>query len=323
MSHTTTPHYTIAVAGSTARTQQCLAILFGSKHYTIAYVITPEAKIVGRKKELKINPVQEFAQKNNIPVLTIEKKFTPELRAKIHQMPAVDLLLVVDFGYFIPRWLLAVPSIAPLNIHPSKLPRWRGSSPAQYAILFGETHSAVTLMVMNEKLDEGPIITQIPFAVPATYDSPAYYARAFKLMCEALEKQLLAFCATRSATPQPLVSPTPTAALLSTEASYVPWELLKLAERGQNPSEKQLALLTEPLLSAYRQHGSLARTLERASKAFVPWPSLWTTAVTKNGPKRMKLLSLELSEAEKLIIRTVQLEGKTPVAFEQVKEIFV
>jgi methionyl-tRNA formyltransferase len=68
-------------------------------------------------------------------------------------------LLVVDFGYLIPTWLLQLPAIAPLNIHPSELPKWRGSSPGQFALLFKNlgretTQTAVTLMVMNEGLDQ-------------------------------------------------------------------------------------------------------------------------------------------------------------------------
>lgn len=311
----------IVVAGSTARTLQCLESLFRDERYTIAAVVTPIPKIVGRKKDLVINPVHEFAQKNTIPVVLIEKRIDKDVRANMTQISDFDILLVVDFGYWVPKWLLALPKVAPLNIHPSALPAWRGSSPAQYAILYGETQSAVTLMVMDEKLDEGPIINQISFPVPPEYDSTTYYAHAFSLICAQLPDLIENFCIQKKSVAQPLQSPTPTAALLSTQAAFVPWQLVQQAMQGSKLTHEQLDFLSEPLRSACVHHNYyLATTLERASKAFVPWPSLWTTIQTKQGEKRLKLLELSIDAEKKLILQTVQIEGKNPTTYSQITD---
>jgi methionyl-tRNA formyltransferase len=71
-----------------------------------------------------------------------------------------DVFIVIDYGYILPRSLLEIPRRGTLNIHPSLLPRLRGPSPIRSAILTDEKDTGVTVMVLDEKMDHGPIITQ-------------------------------------------------------------------------------------------------------------------------------------------------------------------
>jgi methionyl-tRNA formyltransferase len=66
----------------------------------------------------------------------------------------------VAFGQILPRWLLELPRLGPVNVHASLLPRYRGAAPIQWAIMNGESESGVTTMLMEESLDTGPILMQ-------------------------------------------------------------------------------------------------------------------------------------------------------------------
>jgi methionyl-tRNA formyltransferase len=314
--------YSIAIAGTTIRTRQCAQVLLNSPLFEISFIITPVAKPVGRKQIITPNPMEVFARENNIPIIFVEKKLDENVRDKVekfshneHSRP--DLLLVVDFGYIVPNWLLQLPKIVPLNIHPSQLPKWRGSSPGQFAILFNEKKSAVTLMVVDEKLDHGPIIHQDFFDVDKKWNQSDYYEHAFNLMCTDLDKKIAKFAQNpKKVTSQPEESPTITAKMIKKEETFVPWSHVQMAMKGLCPIN--LKVLSGLLQSAYKNNGLFPLTLERASKAFNPWPNLWTILPTKQGEKRMKILEADLSD-EKLILTTVHIEGKNPGKWEEIK----
>ena len=71
-----------------------------------------------------------------------------------------DLIIVAGYGLILPKEILDFPPLGCINIHPSILPKYRGPSPVSTAILNGDSHTGVTLMMMNEGLDSGPIIDQ-------------------------------------------------------------------------------------------------------------------------------------------------------------------
>lgn len=329
--------YTIAIAGTTNRTQQCAQVFLDSEVFEIVWILTPIAKPVGRKQIVTPNPMEVFAQKNQLPTVLVEKKLDESVAQEIKELIQPDLLLVVDFGYFIPSWLLQLPKIAPLNIHPSELPKWRGSSPGQFALLFNEQQSAVTLMVMDNKLDHGPIIHQDFFVVDPTWNQTEYYSHAFTLMCSDLDKKIIQFAENPdSVTPQPEESPTPIAHLITKEQTFAPWDVVETACAGKELDNTQQATtetnLSEIMYKAVQVNGSLALTLDRASKAFSPWPGLWTLISTPQGEKRMKILETELVEnklsnsksandTEKytLILKTVHIEGKNPTNWQTVQ----
>ncbi len=69
-----------------------------------------------------------------------------------------DLIVVVAYGQILPKEVLDLPRLACLNVHGSLLPRWRGAAPIHHAIMAGDRQSGVTLMHMNERMDEGDIL---------------------------------------------------------------------------------------------------------------------------------------------------------------------
>ena len=309
----------IAIAGSTERTVECASALLNDNRFQIEWILTPDLKPIGRKQELKKNPVHAFAESNQITRVLIKNKIDTVIQKEILSQKPIHLLLVVDFGYIIPDWLLSVPSHAPVNIHPSALPRWRGSSPGQFVLLYGEKTSAVSVIVMNSTLDQGDIISQIPFEVPPSWDQFRYYQESFGLISHQLPDILSNF-STGALQPQaqPATSPTPTAVRLSRENGFIPWEVLELAMKGENAKTDTLS---QVLQNAAGHHPSVASLIKAASKAFYPWPGIWTEVHTDKGKKRMKILSCSVSpeNSDILQLETVPLEGKASSAWNQVK----
>ncbi len=123
--------------------------------YCVTGVITAPDKPTGRKQILTPSPVKIEAQKHSLKV------FQPKNKAELLEIARnlrPDLAVVAAFGMIFPKEFLEIPKHGVLNIHASLLPRWRGPSPIQAAILNGDTGTGVTIMMINEKMDEGPIL---------------------------------------------------------------------------------------------------------------------------------------------------------------------
>lgn len=323
--------YQIAIAGSTHYTVKMAQALLDDARFDITFTLSPVPKEVGRQAILSKNPLHEWSFDKKITHLLVEKKIDDDLRQKIEKLnQKIDFLLVVDFGYLIPQWLLDLPKIAPLNIHPSLLPKWRGSSPGQFALLMqnltpNSQSSAVTLMVMNAGLDQGPLIAQLPFDIEPTWTQSEYYQTAFALIARQLGDLISDFAEGKiKAQAQPLESPTLIARRLKKEDSFIAWEDLQLLMNGKSEKvknkENRSTLLYEILDDQEICPNRLAQSqlLANASKAFTPWPNLWTIIQTTKGEKRMKILDSQ-NQGEQLLLNRVQIEGKNPCSFNECK----
>lgn len=130
--------------------------------YKPVLVITAPDKPVGRKKILTPPQVKIIAEKHNIPVeqpLKIQNS-----KIKIQKLKP-DLLLSAAYGQIIPENILKIPKCGSLNVHPSLLPKYRGASPIQTAILNGNKETGVTLYLMDEKIDHGNIVFSIKYQI--------------------------------------------------------------------------------------------------------------------------------------------------------------
>ncbi|MBP7768344.1 hypothetical protein KA082_00720 [Candidatus Woesebacteria bacterium] len=313
-----TKQYRIAVAGSTAHTRICAEALFNHPSFTISTILTPAPKPIGREQRVTENPLHQFGLEHNIPTVLVKEKLDEVIVGRLEPLPQPDYLLVVDFGYFAPNWLLWWPSIAPINIHPSLLPRWRGSSPGQFTLLYGEKRSAVSIIIMNNTLDAGEILAQMPIIVNPAWTASDYYDHAFTGITTYLPKVLLDFANVEiTSMPQPVDSPTPIAGRFTRDDGYIPYTVLQAALAGKEVAGE--TGLPPVLQAAYEHHKILSTTLECASRAFHPWPGLWTRINTNAGEKRMKLLALSEKDG-KILLETVQVEGKQPVAWKQIEK---
>lgn len=142
-----TPYLSVAIAQSLLKSTNIQAI-----------ITTPDT-LQGRKKMLTPSPLKTFAQEHNIPVFNPDKLNTPET-AKLLQSLKSDIWLVIAYGKIIPQSILDIMPNKVLNIHPSRLPQYRGPSPIQASLLNDDTTTAVSLMQLDHLMDHGPIIAQ-------------------------------------------------------------------------------------------------------------------------------------------------------------------
>jgi methionyl-tRNA formyltransferase len=132
-----------------------------------ALLVTNPDALVGRKHLLTPSPVKVWATEHQLPVLQPTSLKSPDSLTEL-TAGDWDFFIVAAYGKLIPAWLLKIPKHGTLNVHPSLLPRLRGASPIRSAILEDERETGVTIMLMDEELDHGPIIAQEKLAIAET-----------------------------------------------------------------------------------------------------------------------------------------------------------
>jgi len=316
--------YRVAVAGSSKYSLLFAKTLFEKRSFTIPWVLTPSPKPKGRNKELVNNPLHAWALKKNIPVILINKSIDDQVKKEIKKNAEIDFFLVVDFGYLIPSCLLKQPNFTALNIHPSALPKYRGSSPGQMIILNAEEKSAISLIKLNEKMDQGPIIAQIPFYVKKNWTQKDYYDNSFYLMADHLVKFINKYAKKQlKETAQTKKSPTPIARKLSKQDAFISWNLIKNLITDYTASEDGSTIIYEDLgmlmkLVSNKKEAEIAEIVCRASRAFYPWPIVWTIVQTKKGSKRMKIMPCKIKN-DRIELQLVQIEGKNEAMWNEMK----
>ncbi len=135
-----------------------------AEHYHVVGVVTQPDREAGRGKKIVQPPVKEAASALNIPVIQPEKMKVPGTFEQLQDW-APDLIVVMAFGQILRRNVLELPRLGCLNAHASLLPRWRGASPIQAAILHGDSVSGVTIMQMDPGIDTGPMLCSREIAI--------------------------------------------------------------------------------------------------------------------------------------------------------------
>lgn len=133
-----------------------LSSVLESEHEILAVVTQPD-KPKGRGHEMAFPPVKEVALEHHIPVLQPLKARNPEFLAEIKNLNP-DIILVAAYGKLLPKELLEMPRFGCINVHASLLPKYRGASPIQWAVINGDEKSGVTIMHMAEEMDTGDMI---------------------------------------------------------------------------------------------------------------------------------------------------------------------
>lgn len=127
--------------------------------YDIKAVVTQPDKKVGRKQVLHESAVKQMAQKHGLPVYQPSNlSGSPELEELIDMNP--DFIITAAYGQFLPTKFLKAAKIAPVNVHGSLLPKYRGGAPIQYSLLNGDAQTGITIMEMVKKMDAGQIYAQ-------------------------------------------------------------------------------------------------------------------------------------------------------------------
>jgi methionyl-tRNA formyltransferase len=139
-------------------------VLLIANSYQVVAVYTQPDKLVGRRSQLVPPPVKKFAVDHGIPVV---QPVTLDTSRALEELASFspDLIVVVAYGRILPSKVLSLPKFGCLNLHPSLLPRHRGSSPIANALLCGDEVTGVTIMLMDAGLDSGPILAQREVAI--------------------------------------------------------------------------------------------------------------------------------------------------------------
>ncbi len=225
--------------------------------HRIPCVFTQPPKPKGRRGHVSAPPVYEFARANDIPVHTPESlKRNREYFYKIITMN-LDLIVVAAYGIILPKEILDAPRYGCLNVHASLLPRWRGASPIQQAILAGDKQSGVSIMQMDEGLDTGDVVAMRSVALGSHTTASLLHDQLSMLGAEMIRN-----CARRIGLDK---------------------------EKPPATTQDAKGITYAPVLS--REDGRIdwnksAAEIDRQTRALNPWPGVWTTL----GKKRIKII---------------------------------
>lgn len=271
--------------------------------FEIVGVVTQPDKPVGRKQIITPPPIKEAAVAKNIPVFQPEKlKSDINIINNLKQLNP-NLAIVVAFGQIIPQEILNIFPNGNINVHPSLLPKYRGASPIQSAILNGDEKTGITIMLMDEKMDHGPILAQQEIILDGNETNESLHNLAAEL-----GKNFL----------------------IETVKKY----LAKEIEPQEQTHEAATFCQSINKDEAKINWSQSAKAINQKIRAFYPWPVAWTTL----DDKRLKIFppaiiisdkkssgeiflvdnKLAVSCGEQAItLKKIQLEGKREMTAEE------
>lgn len=167
-----------------------LEALIKSSDFEIVAVFTQPDRPVGRKQEIQKSPVKILAEDHNLKILQPES-------LKNYEIPnlGADLNIVCQYGLIIPQTVLDSAKHGSINIHTSLLPKYRGASPIQSAIINGEKETGVTIMLMDSKMDHGPILAQEKLTIAPNDNYLTLSDKMLPVACELLLKTIREYLA--------------------------------------------------------------------------------------------------------------------------------
>lgn len=268
-----------------------------AKHHEVALVITrPDAEI-GRKRLLTASPVAQKAAELGLPTLKTKRVGAAELE-QINSAKA-DLALVIAYGSLIQQ--PALDALPWWNIHFSLLPLWRGASPLQQSILSGGVGAGVTLFQLDEGMDTGPVLSQLPIELGSNETTADALNRFTKAGIELFNQ---------------VANDRPALRAQSGQASYAPKlnrdaARLDLTRNAMEVHRAVMAFNPEPMAWC-ELAGNPIRLLESRAMGTSSWvfDQQKPGRVTKSGDR----ILLECGEGSQLELTRVQPSGKQPMS---------
>ncbi len=251
--------------------------------YTPVVIVTGPDKKVGRGLTLTSPEPKLWAEKNNIPVLQPEKldeTFFEELKKY-----NLDLSIVVAYGKILPKKTIDLPKHGTWNIHYSLLPRWRGATPVEAAILAGDSETGVSIQQMAPKLDSGDVLNETRMTLWGNEKAP--------LLREELNKQAASL-------------------LIETITKLTNGSLV------QNPQDEEFATHCGKMSKADGEINPDGNPIEndRKFRAYFAWPGTYFF-VDRGGKKVRVIVKDAVFENGKFSIKRVLPEGKKEISYEE------
>lgn len=264
--------------GSSAYVLPIIQKLHDNFHLTL--VITTERH--------ETDPVPTLCKKLDLPYLSVDTLASDEIASKLRDTDA-SVGVVASFGLLIPEEIIDIFPKGIVNIHPSYLPYYRGATPIQSALVHGDKETAVSIMVIDQELDHGPLLSQLPLEITPEDTTESLYTKAFTIGAEKLVDILPAYI---SGTIEPREQD-------HSKATYTP--------RTLNREAGFIDISNPPL------------HVSNLIRAYYPWPGVWTKVKINGQEKVLKLLPNlnrhpELSSGSHTDKILFQIEGKKPVS---------
>ena len=271
--------------------------LLSSQHQLVAVYTSPD-KPAGRGRELSPSPVKRVALERGLEVRQVRSLKDENTVASLAQFQP-DVIVVASYGLILPKKVLAIPPCGCINLHPSLLPCHRGPTPIPAAILAGDAETGVSIMLMDEGIDTGPILSQQKVPI-APDDTAGSLTEKLAQLSARLLMETLPVWLSGSITPKPQ---------READATYT-----KLLDKADGEIDWRMP----------------AVDIQRRVRAFHPWPGCYTRwrgktlkvmAATplpgKRGTPGQTMpteggVGIQTGDGM-LLLRQVQLEGKRPV----------
>lgn len=154
-------------------------------HHPVLAVVTQPDRPRGRGLQVSASPVKELALAHGLQVLQPARARNPRFIAELRALDP-HILVVVAYGQLLPLPLLAIPRLGCVNVHGSLLPKYRGAAPINWALIRGEEVTGVTIMLLEETLDTGPILLQASMAIHPQDNAQTLHDRLAKLGADCL-----------------------------------------------------------------------------------------------------------------------------------------
>ena len=240
------------------------------------------AETLGKKFDLYVftteidqnSPLILYCTDSNIPHISV-KEFDQRIINDIKKIGA-RIAVLAYFGLIVPREVIGLFRLGIINIHPSLLPKYRGASPGQAAILAGDSITGVSIIRLDEEVDHGPILAQVEEKIRPDDTSETLYRRLFQNGAELLSQVL---------------------------PKYISDEL-KLTEQDHSKATFT-DRLTRESGRINLDHPPSPEQLNRMIRAYYPWPGVWFKAKLNGDERIVKLFPKE----------RIQVEGKKVMRF--------
>lgn len=244
--------------GTPEFSQKFLEALNDDEDIFVSAIVAQPDKPVGRKKVMTAPPTIEFAKENDIPYFQPTKLRDEDIKKHLASFEP-DVFVIVAYGRIIPLDVLEIPKRGAINVHPSLLPKFRGPSPIQAAIAAQEKETGVSIMLIDELMDHGPLLAQENMTITTKDDSESMMKKAVDVGA-------------------PL--------LVETIKKHVAGEI---EPKQQNHDAATYCRLIKKTDGEVDWNES-AEAIEAKSRAYRPWPGIFTTW---NG-KKLKLHDVKI-----------------------------
>lgn len=283
--------------------------------HDLAAIITTQPKPKGRNKIIEPNPVEKLARRQKIKVLYYSAK-EPELNTLIQYIKDknIELGVLTSFGHILSEKFLNTLSNGIINIHPSLLPQYRGSTPIQHALAMGDQVSGITLFTLTEQIDNGKILAQNQHPIEPSDNTLSLSTKLFEkgteLLIQILDSNLQPLTFPKLIQPKnPIYT-----RIFSRQNGFIEWGNFKLMIENKSIKTTKNNLINLRLKHNPSDSQNILYDLHRALH---PWPGIWTETKTKKGKKRLKITQVKPN-------LLVQLEGKpNPVSWQEFKKYYL